>query len=210
MDLVRKPREIQKLLDTVKTQYRGFISIQNRVNSKEGRHVVAIQPDKFEEFLRALIDDSDISKEKKVLIAIALSTGHRVSEILSLQRCSFRMQNGKLYLITRVLKKKQRTERNSVIHPTITDFVWRYVSEFPAFAKIFSIDRHQALYAVKVGLGEAFDTHAFRHSLITYLLKKKNLSTRQVADLMKISERIVAIYAHPDASELLEGLFEVA
>lgn len=210
MDLVRRPHEIKKILSKVHERYRDFVEIQNRVKSSEGRFVSLIRFDRFESFITAVIEDKNIGREEKALILITLSTGHRISEVLSLQRVSFLEEAGKLYVYSKVLKKRKRVERKSIIHPAAQGFVLDYIRQFQAFSKVFTISRHNALYAVKIGLGEAFDVHSFRHSLISYLLFKKKLTVDQVAELMKISVRVVKIYAHLNASDLLDDLFAEA
>lgn len=210
MNRQRRASKCNKILDGVKDRYRPFVSIENRIKSNDGRHVTLIKPDDFESFLTTLCKDEEIHSEIKVLISIILSTGLRISEALSLQRCSFEKgSTGSLYLYSRVAKKKDFVERKSIIHPLVSDLIKEWTHKFRSFDKIFSIDRHQALYAIKVGLGESFDCHSFRHSHISYLLFKKKLTIEQVAELVKLSPEAVRFYTHVDPTNLLDELYGV-
>jgi integrase len=204
---LRRKKETDNILLKIPENYRGFFQIHSRVKSAESLHVAVIDHSKYEDCLAAIKDDLKIREDIKVLLYLIISAGLRISEALSLQRMSFEVDGDNLYFYTKVLKKREFVERRAIVHPVVALAVKSYLLKFRAFDKIFSIDRHQALYAVKSALGKALDLHALRHSHISYLLFEKKLTLEEVEGLIKLNMDTIVLYSHLNSKPLLDDLY---
>jgi site-specific recombinase XerD len=204
---VTRARRKEHRLASVPEHYRGFFDFHSRVKSTEHRQVGVVKAQMFEEFLLAVSNDSSINQPMRILICLILSAGLRITEALSLQRISFEREGGQLYFYFRVLKKSSYVERKAIVHPAIKTSVEEYLLKFRSFDKLFAMDRHQALYAIKCAFGKSLDLHALRHSHISYLLFYKELPLENVSSLVKLSSQTVKLYSHLDPTPLLAELY---
>jgi len=202
---MRRKADIERILSQIHGQYRPFFKVHSRVSSK--RHVAVIEPSRYEEFLEVLSKDPAVPQNIKILFFLIVSAGLRITEALSLRRSSFEIEDGELYFYNKVLKKRDVIERKSIVHPAVASQVKEHLLKFRQFDKIFSIDRHQALYQIKKAFGEALDLHALRHSHISYLIFEKGFSAEEVEALISLNRDTVAFYAHKDPSQMLKELY---
>jgi integrase len=199
---LRRKSHDQKPLNQITELYRGFFQIHNRIKSE--RHVAVIDPARYEKFLRHLSEDNEA---REVLFYLIVSAGLRITEALNLQRSAFEVDGENLFFFNKVLKKRGFVERKSIVHPAIAVQVKAYLLRFRQFDKLFTIDRHQALYQIKKVFGPTIDLHALRHSHISYLIFEKQFSSEEVSNLIKLNLDTVALYTHKDSTEVLKALY---
>jgi integrase len=190
-------------------KYQAFFRIETRRSTSTNRHVAIVVSEKFSAFLLELKNDSEIPQEFKVLTAILLSGGLRISEALMLQRSDFETgEDGRLYFVSRVLKKRDRkVERTNVIHQDIQSVCAEYLMSLRGFEHLFSFSRKAALHQLKKYLGEATDLHGLRHSFISYLVFLKELNLEEVSRFVEVSPSTAMRYAHLNQREILSGMF---
>lgn len=196
-------------LSLVSEKYREFFIVEERVCSSS-KPVVLLKGECFEPFLEKLRDDTDIELELKVLVAILVSGGLRISECLMLQRTDFFEANdgSELRFFARVLKKRgEKLEREAIIHPVVQKMVREYLTKLRGFDHLFSFSRKAALHRLKSALGQSLDLHAFRHAFFSYLLFLKNMEIAEAAKLTRISLSTAIRYSHLNRSQVLSSLF---
>jgi integrase len=205
---LRRKKQTDDLLAEIPEKYRKFFKIHSRLRSAESRHVAVIDHHLYEQCLVDLRDDASIKSETRILLLLIISAGLRITEALSLQRCSFEVDGEHLYFYTKVLKKREPIERKSVVHPMVASAVKAHLLKFRAFDKIFCLNRHQSLYAVKSVFGKTLDLHALRHSHISYLLFYKKFTLEEIQEIMQLNVETIRFYSHLDTTPLLRELYK--
>ncbi|MFW6130344.1 MAG: tyrosine-type recombinase/integrase [Atribacterota bacterium] len=131
-----------------------------------------------------MTQDAD-EPELKALIAVLISTGARVSEIVSLKGKDISSDEKRIYFNMKVLKKRSDKSKR-VIRPVskksyfmsfFIDYINNY-AEITPDEPIFSYTRNSLWRALK-RLNPDAHPHKFRHTLATWMLEKVDMRTAQ-------------------------------
>lgn len=179
-----------------------FIQSKRLTSSKP---LALIDGDRLEEFFQALLTDLEIENELKLFICLAASGGLRVNEAIVLTKEDFHEQDGILYFNSKVLKKRKEETRYARVHPLVQDYVLTQIQN--RVGKLIKKNPSTLYRALRKHFPEGICNHSLRHSLVSYLLFTKNLTSLKVAKLMSIGNKTVEHYAHLDQRKALREVF---
>lgn len=187
--------------------YSKYFNIQRRVSSKT--KIAVLKGELLEGFLTDLLNDPDIESETKLFIIVCLCGGLRVSEGLSLKKSAFMEEDGDLFGLVDVLKKRSSNEeRYFKIHPIAKDFVQEKIKHRIG-DKVFNFHRSTALNRIKAAFDvEGICNHSLRHSMVSYYLFNEKMTTEEVSKVLKVNPKIVDVYAHMDEKRRLKSVFK--
>jgi integrase len=186
------------------SQYQEFFLESKRLNSL--KPLALVRSDRFEDFIRAVVNDESLDLAYKAFIICSISGGLRVTEALKLTKESFELHDGQLCYKVNVLKKRRPDTRWCRVHPIGQATVEKYVSE--KIGPLFSWTSNTAFVRAKRYFKvPGICNHSFRHSAISYYLFEKNKTNQFTAKLVHINSKIVDLYAHLDERHALKTLF---
>ncbi|MCP4914622.1 MAG: site-specific integrase [Oligoflexia bacterium] len=108
-------------MKSIKDNYKTYFFMSRRINSsKRSTLYPVLHYDKFDDFFTQLKKDKAINNETKVLIALALSGGMRVSEALNLKKEDFSILEGKMIGKVKVLKKDLKITYKEILTERLT------------------------------------------------------------------------------------------
>lgn len=197
-------RYIRYIRDEVDMKkYENYFQITKRLTSE--KQIAIVKGELLADFLKTVIEDSELSSQLKAFICVAASGGLRVSEALDLKKTDFINEDGMIFVKTKVLKKRKEESRLIRIHPAAQEFISDYVKE--KVGCIFKLNAstfyRQLLEVFPVGICN----HSFRHSNISFLLFQKEMTHIQVAKLLHIGLKTIEHYAHLDERKLLKSIY---
>jgi integrase len=195
------------------SKYAPFFMKSQRVSSKVGKAAVIIEPTKWNEFfamLKADVESGVLDYEFAAALAVSISIGARVSEMLSIKVRQIDLTNGNVEDII-VLKKRSPETRMARLHPTALEIVREFIKlakRRPHEFLVRSYDRHQMLYRVKK-LMPTTDNHAIaRHSKFSFFVEKK-VDGVKIAKRMGLSDVNLAYkYVHLNTKRDLETEYD--
>jgi integrase len=206
-----KIAQAKKILTEVHEPYRAYFEIHNRLFSENPkRHVAVIAPDQFDAFLKKLIQDISIPEDLRLAIGVTVSGGLRANETLSIRRFDCEVDGDKVFIHTKVSKKRRAMTRPILVHPEVAGLLKSVMLRKRGLENLFDFGKSSFLKNIKKYLGKALDLHALRHSHISMLILHKNMSIPEVSKLMEISPEVVAgSYFHMNSKSKLLDLWEV-
>lgn len=200
--------------------------LQTQRVSGTRKPITIINPEKYDEFFMWL-KDADIRLWLKAVIAVCLSGGLRVTEVISLRKRDFDLDKG--FFRLRVLKKKKKLKRtrevdgkeetyflnthavhrDAKLHPIAIYIVREYLkfSGIGHHDRMFQTTRNSVYKQIKNLFGKHSCVHMLRHSHISWLLHIKKLQLMTAADIMEITPAKLVSYSHADTKTELNRLY---
>lgn len=180
-------------------KYQEFQMKSVKATSRKGTEITIIDPTKIDEFLSALQNDESISLEIKALVAMGLSTGGRIEELLAIKKSDISDD----YVNLLVLKKRLDARREAKIHPVAKALVEQIVRRGDQY--LFRLDRKQAWYQLKKHFGMC--NHSLRHTHISYLVEQ-GVHQMKIMKIMNLSNtNVVAAYSHCNVRRELDDVW---
>ena len=145
---------------------------------------------------------------------VAKTTGRRLGEYYNVKVKDIDFD--KNLMITLVLKKRRKVEREAILTPEISEFIHRYIIKNKmklddyVFRKVGyrQIQNKVKFYAKKAEIKHNVSFHNFRHYFITELVKK-GWSYDKIAKLTgHTSVGTISVYDHAIASDIKEDALE--
>lgn len=180
-------------------KYQNFLMKSVKATSKKGSEIIIVDPKKVDEFLETLKNDPDISLEVKALVALGISTGGRINEILSIKKSSITDN----FVNLLVLKKRGEAKREAKIHPIAEQLINELGRKGEQY--LFSMDRKQAWYQLKKHFG--MSNHSMRHTHVSYLVEQ-GMHVLKIQKVMCLSNsNVVAAYSHCNVRRELDDVW---
>jgi integrase len=157
-------------------------------------------------------------EDRSIMYAIALGTGYRISEILSLTPESFDLAGDPPTITCRAEHTKNRKLAVQPILPELAELLRPWLARRPAGVPVLKIrpDRaagilRQDLAAAGVEEAEAYDFHALRHTYVTLIIKG-GATARVAQELARHSDPRLTmnIYTHLTVTDTAKGLAGLA
>ena len=180
--------------------YQKYLLQSVKATSRKGAAITVIDPKFFNEFLSDLKNDESLDLELRVLVAIGLSTGGRIEELLSIKSSDINSGFCKI----NVLKKRiGGATREAKLHPVAEELIALLKRRSGQY--ILRMDRKQAWYQLNKHFG--FGPHAMRHSHISFLVES-NMPALQITKIMNLSNtNVVAAYTHTNVRATLTDVW---
>jgi len=161
-----------------------------------------------------------LSDELKAFVAVSLSGGCRVTEVLSLRRSDVNLTAKESTI--KVLKKKDekfswqtgkklkvnKVYRTFPLHNVAIKYLAIVLQGKKHFERIFSLTRNEVWKKLSLIFGGHFCPHSLRHSHISERLHKRSEPIARVADVMKIDFGTVNSYNHINPKKANEGYWD--
>lgn len=155
-----------------------------------------------------------IAKEKDeyyhTLFLLAKTTGRRLGELTQILVKDIDFDKG--IMVTQVLKRRKRVEKEAILSPEVVSKLKKYVknNKLKLDQTVFGNKSHRAIqkavkvYAAKAGITKNFVFHNFRHYFVTELVRK-GWSHDKIAKLTgHANPSTLANYDHAVASDIKE------
>jgi integrase len=153
-------------------------------------------------------------EDRSILYSVALGTGFRLGEILSLVPESFRLDQEPPAIVCQAEHTKNGREAIQPILPELAELLRPWLARKPAGVPVLSVRRdvaarvlRQDLEAAGVEEAEAYDFHCLRHSYITMVVKS-GASVKVCQELARHSDPKLTmnIYTHLTIHDTAKGL----
>lgn len=163
-----------------------FFERVQRTNAKKNTWITVVKTEDLSNFIAFIINAPQLTDDYKLMIAIQLTTGSRVSELLNLKKKDFKFKDGKAIALIDVLKKRDREViRYGLIATAVISLLQDKLNTLSDDEKLFKKSRTAVWMQYKEMLG--MTPHALRHSWVNYLFEQKNRTTEQVVNDMAFS-----------------------
>ena len=166
--------------------------------------------EEIERIIQASMDDDFYY----MFFKVAKTTGRRLGEYYNVKVKDIDFD--KNLMITLVLKKRRKVEREAILTPEISELIHRYIIKNKmklddyVFRKVGyrQIQNKVKFYAKKAEIKHNVSFHNFRHYFITELVKK-GWSYDKIAKLTgHTSVGTISVYDHAIASDIKEDALE--
>jgi len=167
-----------------------------------------------QEEMNALIMASAENEYIYTLFMVAKTTGRRISEYYQVQVKDIDFEKG--IMMTQVLKRKRKVEKEAVLMPDVAVLLQRWIvkNKFKLDDYIFQKKSKRQIqnlvikYAKKAGIKHVVTFHNFRHYFVTALFRK-GWSYDRIAKLTGHSTPGTLVhYDHAVASDIKEDALE--
>lgn len=180
--------------------YENFMMTSVKATSRTGKKIKIVEPTKINDFLNKLKDDETIDLEVRTIIAVGISTGGRIEEILSMKASDVTND----YIAVKVLKKRIEATREAKLHPVAVELLARLNKT--GDQKFFSLDRKQSWYQLKKHFGIC--NHSLRHTHISMLVEM-GVHQLKIVKIMNLSNvTVVSAYSHCNVKKELDDIFK--
>lgn len=161
----------------------SFFQDAQRLHAKKKPNIRILKPERLMEFLEFIIRSRKVPDTYKLLISLQLTTGSRISEILSLKKKDIRFKGNKAIILIDVLKKRDTPlKRAGAVAPVSLPLLKRYIESLEEEEILFKLSRQAVWKKYKNMFGT--NTHALRNSWITHLFEVKGYDVPKVVNTM--------------------------
>ena len=180
-----------------------FIEVQ-RIHASVRIMLRVVSPDKFEQFIKYVLDHIKIDMKYKLIVCLELMSGSRISEILRLRKGDIVVKGDRVGIRIGVSKKRRSKERMlhrfGSLSPRVGMLLLKYVEGLRDEDLIFNLSRIKVWTMYR----RMFDIcpHALRHSFIIYCFEKRGMKIEEVVNKMLFSNMEMAMRYYNSRLEL--------
>ena len=195
-----------RIFKTIRTRYEEFFRMSPKVNSEYGKMSKLIIEEKYAEFFKTVVADSEIDPDSKALVAL-LSTGCRISEVLSMEINQINFQASRVDRVFILKKRKRDLRLNKPLIPVVLDFLKEYTEGRNPEEKIVNLtSRHQAFRRLEKYFG--LHPHDLRHAFVSYSLSRSKSLEKITAIQGWSSVSMAYTYANVDTAKEVDDFFK--
>ena len=188
-----------------------YFTTREHPESQKGE-IKIVDPKQYIEFIKFVLGcRTSITPFYKLFIALQLTLGARVSELLDLTKDKIILKNGNYYARIKILKKRKKEKKSLVvwrlapISNLTVPLLVEWLKGIGKEEKLFNLDR-SAVYRKYMRLF-GIHPHCLRHSMITYLIEVKGWTMQQIVKHYQFSEVKTALrYFNADQLQDAENL----